>query len=149
MTAGPSAPAPRPQGDYRSAVVAGDFVFTAGVTPRRDGVLVETGVVGAEIPDARAAELVALATGAALTAARDALTATHPDRVLVRCARAVVLLRTTADFTGHARVADAASAVIAAELGAAGIGARTAYGAASLPGGAPCEVELTLEHGPA
>jgi len=141
--------APVPQGRYRAAVVAADFVFTAGVTPRRDGVLVETGVVGDDISIERARELVALATHGAVKAARAALAQAEPARRLARCARAVVLLRTSPDFTEHAWVADAATAVVAEELRDEAVGARTAYGVASLPGGAPCEVELTFQHGPA
>lgn len=140
---------PRAQGNYRTAVVSGDSVLTAGVTPRRDGVLVATGVIGADIDADAARDLVALATASAIAAARSALAEALPARSLTRCVRAVVLLRTTADFTDHARVADAASATIAAEFGPGGLGARTAFGVASLPGGAPCEVELTFEHGDA
>ncbi|MET1052701.1 MAG: RidA family protein [Mycetocola sp.] len=148
MRADQDAATPRAQGNYRTAIVSGGYVLTAGVTPRRDGVLIATGTIGAEIDTETARDLVALATASAIMGARTALADALPANRLVRCVRTVVLLRATPDFTEHARVADAASATLAAEFGADGLGARTAFGAASLPGGAPCEVELTFEHAP-
>lgn len=45
-------------------------------------------------------------------------------------------------FTKHSALADFASALLEARLGARGIGSRAAVGVASLPGNAPVEIQL-------
>ena len=64
---------PIPQGNYRPAVRYGDLIFTAGMTPRKDGILIQTGQVSPDRPleDYRQAVLQAAAN--ALTAARNLL----------------------------------------------------------------------------
>lgn len=41
---------PIPQGKYRPALRNGNAIYTAGMTPRRNGVLVLTGQVGPDTP---------------------------------------------------------------------------------------------------
>ncbi len=60
-----------------------------------------------------------------------------------------VYVRATAGFGQQPAVADGASTLIAEVLGAdRGVHARTAVGVASLPGGAPVELEAVLAHAP-
>jgi enamine deaminase RidA (YjgF/YER057c/UK114 family) len=54
-----------------------------------------------------------------------------------------VYIACTPGFTQLSAVADGASAVIAEQVGQAGLPARSAIGVLSLPSGAPVEVELT------
>lgn len=125
-----------PQGRYVAAVVHDGIAYSAGMTPRIDGVLVVTGRVGAEVSLDAAREAAALA-------ARNALAAVADGGHVLRCLRMTVYIAAVEGFTEHSRVADAASDALAAVLGRAEL-ARSAVGVAGLPGGAPVEVELTV-----
>lgn len=132
--------APPPQGDYVPAILHNGVIHTAGMTPRRDGVLLCAGVVGDTMS-------VADARGAAGHAARNALAAVlsvAPERAELRCLKMTVFIACTPGFTQLSAIADGASAVLSAELGSGGLPARSAIGVACLPSGAPVEVELTV-----
>ncbi|SFL32388.1 RidA family protein [Geodermatophilus ruber] len=129
-----------PQGAYVPAVVHGGLVWTAGMTPRRDGRLTVRGVVGADVDLAAAREAAALAAGNTLLAVAEALGSLD---AVARCVRMTVFIAAVDGFTEHAAVADAASAVLRERLGERGIVARSAIGVRTLPSGAPVEVELT------
>lgn len=131
--------APPPQGDYVPAVLHHGLIHTAGMTPRRDGVLLCTGIVGdtLSIDEARAAA--AHAARNALAAARSVV----PPGGRLRPLKMTVFIACIPAFTRLSAVADAASGVLEAELGAAARPARSAIGVAALPSGAPVEVELT------
>jgi enamine deaminase RidA (YjgF/YER057c/UK114 family) len=131
--------APPAQGDYVPAVLHNGVIHTAGMTPRRDGVLRYAGLVGDTLSaeDARAAA--GYAVGNALAAARSVL----PEHAGLRCLKMTVFIACTPSFTQLSAVADGASAVLAAELGAGALPARSAIGVTSLPSGSPVEVELT------
>ncbi|WP_132473539.1 RidA family protein [Rhodococcus sp. SMB37] len=131
--------APVPQGRYVAAVLAGDTVRTAGMTPRVDGVLTVTGRVGAEVTVAQAHAAASLGARNALAAVRSVVPAGHRFRP----AEMVVYVAATADFTALSAVADGASEMIATELGPDHLPARSAIGVYTLPGGAPVEVALT------
>ncbi len=135
----PTPAAPLPQGNYVAAVLAGDTVRTAGMTPRRDGTLTVTGRVGAEVtlPAARTAAAVAVRN--ALAAVRSAL----PSGTRFRPIEMVVYVATAEGFTALSAVADGASDVIAETLGEENLPARSAIGVYTLPGGAPVEISLT------
>lgn len=129
---------PRPQGDYVPAMLHDGVVYTAGMTPRRDGVLAFTGCVGAALDPEQAHRAAGLAAGNALVAAR----AVAPAGAVLRCLKMTVFIACTPEFTALSPIADGASAVLVAELGDAGRPARSAIGVCVLPSGAPVEVEL-------
>lgn len=136
------APAPpEPQGDYVPATVHNGVVYTAGMTPRVDGRMTITGVVGDSLTTTQAREAAGVAARNALAAARAAL----PSGAL-RCLKMTVFVACSPDFHDLSQVADGASAVIGAELGAR-LPARSAIGVQSLPSGAPVEVELVCAEG--
>lgn len=64
---------PIPQGNYVPAIRTGDLIVTAGMTPRKDGVLIQKGKVMAGEPLETYEEAVRLATQNALTAAKNQL----------------------------------------------------------------------------
>lgn len=130
---------PTPQGRYVAAVFASGTVRTAGMTPRRDGTLVVTGSVGAEVSLEDARSAAALAVRNALAAVRSVL----PSGAGFRPVEMVVYVATAAGFTALSAVADGASEVIEAELGPDRLPARSAIGVHTLPGGAPVEIALT------
>ena len=64
---------PVPQGKYVPATRGGSLIFTAGMTPRKDGVLQFSGKVEAGEPLEKYREAARLAAANALTAARNRL----------------------------------------------------------------------------
>lgn len=137
MSTEPASPPP-PQGNYVPAVHHDGVVYTAGMTPRRDGTLVYTGIVGATLTLDQARAAAALAATNALTAVRSAL-----PTASVRCLRMTVFVACAPGFTDLSAVADGASAALEEQLGSAALPARSAIGVLALPSGAPVEVELT------
>lgn len=127
-----------PQGAYRLVGVHGAHFVTAGLTPRVDGVLTVTGIVGADVDAPRAREAVCLATRNALEAVT---AAAPPGHRIGRVAEFTVYLATSTGFTDHSAIADAGSAEIE-RLGPDVMGVRTTVGVASLPGGSCCEVRI-------
>ena len=128
-----------PQGAYVPAVVHDGVAYTAGMTPRRNGELVVWGVVGRDLDVAAAREAAGLAAANALTAVVEAV---GDLSAIVRCLKMTVFIAAADDFTAHSAVADGASAVLRERLGDRGAVARSAIGVATLPSGAPVEVEL-------
>jgi enamine deaminase RidA (YjgF/YER057c/UK114 family) len=127
-----------PQGAYVPVVVHAGVAYTAGMTPRRRGELVVSGVVGRDLDLDAARAAAGLAAANALTAVVEAV----GEAGIVRCLRMTVFIAAVEGFTAHSAVADGASAVLRERLGDRGAVARSAIGVASLPSGAPVEVEL-------
>lgn len=135
---------PIPQGKYVPATRHGDLIFTAGMTPRKDGVLQFTGKVKAEEPLESYKEAVRIAAGNALTAARNTLT----DGEKIVCVLSFwVYINAEEGFVSHAKLADFGSDYLTEELGEAGSAARAAIGLGTLPGNAPVEVQLICAAG--
>lgn len=131
-----------PLAAYVPAVRTGGLVFTAGQVPLRDGALLATGKVGADVSpeDARAcAEQCALNALAAVVSVVGDLAA------IEQIVKVVVYVASAPDFTGQPAVANGASELLGAIFGDAGVHARSAVGAASLPLDAPVEVELVVK----
>lgn len=139
-------PSPRPQGEYRPAAAAGGLVFSAGMTPRRDGALVVTGRVGEEVDLGSARAAAALAASNALAAVAEALGGLERVDAVVHVA---VFVAAAPGFTEHSAVADGASSALAALCGGRSEPSRVAVGVASLPGGAPVEVQIVVAGSPA
>lgn len=115
----------------------GLLVRTSGQIPVVDGKLVATGVVGTEVSSedayqaAQVCALNALAAAAEVAGGLDQL-----ERVL----KVTVFVASTPTFTGQAAVANGASDTYGKLFDQPHI--RSAVGVASLPLGAPCEVEV-------
>lgn len=75
--------APIPQGKYVPATRFGSLIFTAGMTPRKNGVLILSGKVTAEQPLESYRDAVYQAASNALIAAQNQLTARREDQA--RC----------------------------------------------------------------
>lgn len=133
-----STEAPPPQGDYIPAVLHDGVVHTAGMTPRRNGVLLVSGIVGETLSVEEARAAAGIAVGNALAAVRSVL----PAGAGLRCLQMTVFIACAPGFTQLSAVADGASAVIAEAYGAQALPARSAIGVAALPSGAPVEVQL-------
>ena len=133
---------PSPAGDYIPAVRTGSLVFTAGQIPVADGVVLETGRVGAEVTPERAKELAAVCALNALAAvAAEAGSLSAVSRVV----KVVGFVASDPAFTGQPGVIDGASELLGAVFGEAGRHARSAVGVTVLPRDVPVEVELVVE----
>lgn len=131
---------PAPAGAYVPAVASGDLVFTSGQLPMRDGALLATGLVGADVS-------VADAQGCARLCALNAIAAAASVCDLERVEQVVKLVGYVASadgFVAQPTVINGASEVMTAAFGEAGAHAREAVGVARLPLDAPVEVSLVL-----
>ena len=116
--------------------------FTAGQLPARDGEMLATGKLGAEVSEEQGyacARQCALNALAAVAAEVGGLSAVK------RVVKAVVFVASTPDFTAQPKVANGASELLGEVFGDAGRHARSAVGVASLPLDVPVEVELVVE----
>ncbi len=130
---------PIPQGKYKPAVRYGSLIYTAGMTPRKNGVLLMSGKISPDRPLDDYREAVIQAASNALTAAQNTL---KEGEKIVQILSLTVYLNTTPDYTTHAKVGDIASNWLFDQLGDAAIGARAAIGIGTLPGDAPVEIQL-------
>ena len=130
-----------PLAAYVPAVRTGDLVYTSGQLPISDGALLHTGTVAGGVSAEDAYQCARQCALNAL-AAVDALVGI--DRVS-RVVKVVGFVAAAAGFTGHPGVVNGASDLLGEVFGEAGRHARSAVGVASLPLGAPVEVELIVE----
>lgn len=130
---------PIPQGKYKPAVRHGNIIVTAGMTPRKDGVLIASGKVLPDEPVESYRTAVTQAASNALTAASNCLA---EGESICQILSLTVYINATADYTTHAKIGDLASEYLYQQLGEAAIGPRAAIGVASLPGNAPVEIQL-------
>ena len=130
---------PIPQGKYVPANRFENLIFTAGMTPRNNGVLIKTGKIAISDPIEDYREAVRQAAKNALTAARNKLEeGEHIARILL----ITVYVNAEEGYSTQAKIADHASEYFCEELGEAGIGSRAAVGVASPPGNAPVEISI-------
>lgn len=130
-----------PAGRYRSAIVHGGVLHTAGHIPLgADGTLI-VGRLGETLDVAdgvRAARLAALSVLATVRVELGSLE--RVDRFL----RVFGVVNAVPDFADHTAVIDGASDVFISVFGERGEHARLAVGVSSLPAGIAVEVEATI-----
>ncbi len=136
-------PAATPGGNYTPANRSGDFLFLSGQLPTRDGELITTGKVGADVTIEQAQQAAGIAALNALAAAAAVLDGGLEG--IERIARTIVYVNAVPDFAQQSIVANGASDLLVSILGEAGVHARSAIGVGSLPRNAPVEVEITLK----
>jgi len=130
---------PIPQGKYAPASRFGSLIYTAGMTPRKNGVLIQIGKVRTEDSVSIYKTAVRQAVANALSAAKNLLAT---DEQLEQIISMTVYINSDETFELHSSIADFASEYLNEELGDTGIGSRAAIGVASLPGNAPIEIQL-------
>lgn len=135
-------PGPHPPHDPLDAVVVHDGVArTSGQLPRREGRLICSGRLGAEVTVAEGAEAAACCALNALSVLEVALGS------LDRVERVLWLTGYVACVPGFAEqpaVVDGASDVLYRVFGEAGRHTRSAVGVAALPRGGAVEIEVTV-----
>lgn len=130
---------PIPQGKYLPASRFGNIVYSAGMTPRHEGILIQSGKVKIEEPVSSYKAAVEQATSNALNAIFKAFsTGERISQIL----SLHVYINTQENFEAHSSLADFASEYLFDKLGECAIGSRAAIGVASLPGNAPVEIQI-------
>lgn len=135
-------PPPKPVANYVPVVRVGDLLFLSGVLPSKEGQLIMTGKLGADVSieqGVAAAKLAVLNALAIVKAEAGSL-----DRVR-RIVKMVGHIASASGFTDQPLVLNGASDLLVAVFGEAGRHARVAVGAAELPRQAPIEIELIVQ----
>ena len=129
-----------PAAAYTPCVRANGFLFTAGQTPKINGVLQYKG---------KADELtLEEAQKAARMCAVNCLSIIDRNGGLdnvVRIVKVTGFVNCGLDFAKQSQVVDGASKFLVDVFGDKGVHARSAVGVASLPGNAACEVEMIVQ----
>ena len=131
-----------PVAAYVPAVVTGRYVYTSGQLPMRDGEMIATGLVGADVAPDLAKECARQCAINALAAAQSVVG--NLNRV-TRVVKVVGFVASADGVTGQPAVINGASELLLDVFGEAGRHARSAVGVAALPINAPVEVEIIFE----
>jgi enamine deaminase RidA (YjgF/YER057c/UK114 family) len=136
-------PAPKAMGVYKPLVIAGNLAYLSGHGPLKADKSLITGRVGDTL-DVAAGKAAARQTGLAILATlREGLGSL--DRVK-RLIKTLGLVNCTADFDQQPAVINGFSELMVEVFGPdAGVGARSAVGATSLPASMAVEVEAIFE----
>ena len=132
----------KPVAAYVPALRSGNYVYTSGQLPMRDGELMMTGKVGGEVSQDEAVECARQCALNGLAAVRAELGDLSKVKQIVKV---VVFVASTPDFTGQPLVANGVSELFGEVFGEAGRHARSAVGVTVLPLDSPVEVELVVE----
>lgn len=128
--------------NYVPAVQTGQFIFTSGQLPLKDGKLMAMGLLGREL-GTEAGKLAAKWCAVnVLAQIRNVLGSFDGLRRIVKI---TVFVASTPEFTEQHLVANGASDFLVAALGERGEHARSAVGVAVLPMNAPVEIEAIIE----
>ena len=133
---------PEPFGVYAEAVQTGNLLFLTGMLPTENQAAAFVGRVGAELDVDRGRNAAHLAARNALSVARQFLGSLDS---VTRVVRLGVAVATAGDVRDHAKVADGASELLEDVFGRDRNPTRLVYGVASLPLGAPVELEVIFE----
>jgi enamine deaminase RidA (YjgF/YER057c/UK114 family) len=137
-------PVAAPVAAYVPAVRTGSYVYTSGQLPVRDGELIRTGKVGADVSPEEAYECARQCALNALAAVRSQV---GDLSAITRVVKVVGFVSSVPTFTGQPQVVNGASELLGQVFGDVGQHARSAVGVPALPLDAPVEVELVVEVG--
>ena len=136
-------PAPKPIATYVSSVRQGDLLYVSGHGPLNSDGTLHLGKLGAGL-DIEAGRLAARQTGLAiLSTVRTKLGSL--DKVTRLDHKVLGLVNSTPDFLDHPKVINGFSDLMVDVFGESGKAARSAFGAAALPGGIAVEIEAIFE----
>lgn len=138
-------PVAKPVAAYIPAKVHGDLVYTSGQLPLQDGALPAMGLVGEGDGFVDPAEAAQLARRCALNALSAAGAAAGSIDRIGGVLKVTGFVASAPGFTGQPTVVNGASELLGDLFGDDGRHARSAVGVASLPLGAPVEVEVVFQ----
>ncbi|PWW27039.1 enamine deaminase RidA (YjgF/YER057c/UK114 family) [Cytobacillus oceanisediminis] len=127
---------------FEPGVISGNTIFLSGQTPRVNGAQKYTGTVGADISIEEAQEAARICTLNLLAALKGIIGDLNKVKRIIKMDGYVAA---TSDFKEHPTVINAASDLLHDIFGKEKGHARKAVGMASLPGGAPVEIEMIVE----
>ena len=133
---------PTPFGTYVETAQTGNLLFLSGMLPVVDHKPKFIGRLGKELDVAAGRDAAYIAALNVLAAAREHLGSL--DRV-TRVVRIGIFMATSGDFFDQPRVADAVSDLFRDVFGIEKTSVRLVIGVASLPLGAPIELDVTFE----
>jgi enamine deaminase RidA (YjgF/YER057c/UK114 family) len=133
---------PRAAGAYRPAVIANGFIFLSGFGPRNAEGGPISGVVGVDLTVEAARDMARNVGLSILSVLHDML---HDLARVQQVVKLTGMVNAVPEFTQHPRVIDGCSEVLVEALGSRGEHARAAYGAGSLPFGAPVSIECICQ----
>ena len=137
-----SLPTSVPLGLYRPAIRSDNQVYVSGQVAIHEGFILHPGRLGEEVTTEQGVESARICAINALGALYDLLGSLEDLRLI----RTVGYVAATADFSEHPSVINGASELLRDVFGTErGIGARVAFGVASLPAHSPVELELLME----
>jgi enamine deaminase RidA (YjgF/YER057c/UK114 family) len=133
---------PEPFGAYVEAVQTGSLLFLSGMLPTDGRTAKFIGRIGAELDIETGCEAARLAALNVLAVAREYLGSLNK---VTRVVRLGVSVATSGDVRDQPKIADAASELLQEVFGKEKSPCRLVYGVASLPLGAPVELEAIFE----
>jgi enamine deaminase RidA (YjgF/YER057c/UK114 family) len=133
---------PKPVANYVPVVRVGDLLFLSGVLPSREGQLIMTGKLGAQLTVEQGMEAARVAVLNGLSIIQHE--AGSLDQVK-RIVKMVGHIASAPGFTDQPQVLNGASDLLVSVFGDVGRHARVAVGAAELPRQAPVEIELIVQ----
>lgn len=131
-----------PAANYVPFIQTGNFVFTAGQLPLKDGKLAASGLLGRDLDTKAGQEAAKLCAINILAQAKAALGDLEKIKRLVKI---TVFVASDPGFTEQHLVANGASDFLVEVLGERGKHARSAVGTAVLPLNAAVEIEAIIE----
>jgi len=131
-----------PLASYIPAVQCGNLVFTSGQIPMKDGKLLYTGKVGAEVTPEQAKECAKLCAINCLSAIKGVIGDLDKIEAVFKVTGFV---NSAAGFNAQPAVINGASDFFGEVFGDAGKHARSAVGVSDLPIDAPVEVEVIVK----
>ncbi|MDE0572264.1 RidA family protein [Demequina sp. B12] len=134
-----------PVGTYVPAKIHGDLVYTSGQLPLVDGELLAVGVVGQRSGDVSPERALECARASVLNALAAAAQAAGGLDSISGILKITGFVASAPGFTAQPAVINGASGILADVFGEQGRHARSAVGVASLPLGAPVEIELVAQ----
>lgn len=132
----------KPLASYIPAVQCGNLVFTSGQIPMKDGKLLYTGKVGAEVTPEQAKECAKLCAINCLSAIKGVIGDLDKIEAVFKVTGFV---NSAAGFNAQPGVINGASDFLGEVFGDAGKHARSAVGVSDLPIDAPVEVEVIVK----
>ena len=133
---------PKPMATYATAVRLGDLLYVSGTGPLQPDGGYLTGRLGHDL-DVAAGQAAARLCGLAMLATVRANVGSL-DKV-VRLVKVLGFVHATPEFFDHPKVMNGFSDLMVQLFGDAGLGARSAVGAPSLPSGIAVEVEAIFQ----
>ena len=131
-----------PAANYVSYAKSGTLIFTAGQLPLKDGKLISTGKLGAELDLESGQEA---AKQCAINILSQLEAATGDLERIVRIVKLTIFVASSPEFISQHVVGNGASDLLVAVLGEKGKHARSALGVSCLPLNAPVEIEAIVE----